>query len=84
MPPVKMRGDGRMAKNPKNTLLRLLSYLKNYAAVLLLVLLCIFLTAFAVVDDIGGILVIALRILRAEDVRSIPKGEKIIKLLRLK
>ena len=31
-----------------------------------------------------GILVIALRILRAEDVRSIPKGEKIIKLLRLK
>ena len=47
MPPVKMRGDGRMAKNPKNTLLRLLSYLKNYAAVLLLVLFCIFLTAFA-------------------------------------
>ena len=31
-----------------------------------------------------GILVIALRILRAEDVRSIPKGEMIIKLLHLK
>ena len=31
-----------------------------------------------------GVLVIALRILRAEDVRSIPKGEKIIKLLHLK
>lgn len=31
-----------------------------------------------------AILVIALRILRAEDVRSIPKGEKIIKLLHLK
>ncbi len=31
-----------------------------------------------------GILVIALRILRAEDVRSIPRGEKIIKLLHLK
>ena len=33
---------------------------------------------------IYGVLVIALRILRAEDVRSIPKGEKIIKLLHLK
>ena len=31
-----------------------------------------------------GVLVIALRILRAEDVRSIPRGEKIIKLLHLK
>ena len=31
-----------------------------------------------------AVLVIALRILRAEDVRSIPKGEKIIKLLHLK
>ena len=31
-----------------------------------------------------GILVIALRILRAEDVRSIPKGEKLVKLLHLK
>ena len=47
MPPVKMRGDGRMAKNPKNTLLRLLSYLKHYAGVLAVVMACIFLTAFA-------------------------------------
>ena len=31
-----------------------------------------------------GILVIALRILRADDVRSIPKGEALIKLLHLK
>ena len=31
-----------------------------------------------------GVLVIALRILRAEDVRSIPHGAKIIKLLHLK
>ena len=29
MPPVKMRGDGRMAKDPKKTLLRLLSYMKK-------------------------------------------------------
>ncbi len=47
MPPVKMRGDGRMAKSPKKTLLRLLSYLKKYAPVLLIVLVCIFLTSFA-------------------------------------
>ena len=31
-----------------------------------------------------GILVVALRILRAEDVKSLPKGEKIAKLLHLK
>ena len=47
MPPVKMRGDGRMAKDPKKTLLRLLSYLKPHTPVLCIVLLCIFLTAFA-------------------------------------
>ena len=47
MPPVKMRGDGRMAKDPKKTLLRLLSYLKKHIAVLLAVLVCIFLAAFA-------------------------------------
>ena len=31
-----------------------------------------------------GVLVIALRILQAEDVKALPKGEKIAKLLRLK
>ena len=47
MPPVKMRGDGRMAKNPKNTFFRLLSYLKRHTVVLLLVVLCIFINAYA-------------------------------------
>ena len=47
MPPAKMRGDGRMAMDPKKTLLRLLGYLKKHIVVLLLVLLCIFLAAFA-------------------------------------
>ncbi|MEE1037141.1 MAG: ABC transporter ATP-binding protein [Oscillospiraceae bacterium] len=47
MPPVKMRGDGRMAKDPKKTLLRLLSYLKHHIPVLLIVLVCILVTAFA-------------------------------------
>ena len=45
MPPPRMRGDGRKAKNPKKTLLRLLSYLRHYTPTLLLVLLCIFATA---------------------------------------
>ena len=31
-----------------------------------------------------AILIVALRILRAEDVRSMPRGEKLIKLLHLK
>ena len=47
MPPVKMRGDGRMARNPKKTLLRLLGYMRSYTPVLLLVLICIFLNSFA-------------------------------------
>ena len=47
MPPVKMKGDGRMAKDPKKTLLRLLSYMKKYIPVLILVFLCICINAFA-------------------------------------
>ena len=41
MPPPRMRGDGRKAKDPKKTLLRLLSYLRHYWFTLMLVLLCI-------------------------------------------
>ena len=47
MPPMKMRGDGRMAKDPKKTMSRLLGYLKKHTAVLLVVLICIFVTAYA-------------------------------------
>ena len=42
-----MRGDGRKAKDPKKTLLRLLGYLKKYTPVLLFVLVCIFVTSVA-------------------------------------
>ena len=41
MPPPHMRGDGRKAKNPKKTFLRLLSYLKHYWVTLLMVAICI-------------------------------------------
>ena len=41
-----MRGDGRKAKNPKKTLGRLLSYMKPYAPILALVVVCICVTAF--------------------------------------
>ena len=47
MPPVRMRGDGRKAKDPKKTLLRLLSYLKKYIPNLLAVLVCIVVAAIA-------------------------------------
>ena len=47
MPPVRMRGDGRKASNPKKTLLRLLSYLKKYTLTLVLVLVCILLASVA-------------------------------------
>ena len=47
MPPVRMSGDGRMAKDPKKTLGRLFRYLMHYKLVLLIVMVCIFVTAFA-------------------------------------
>ena len=47
MPPVKMRGDGRMAKDPKKTLLRLLGYMRKHIPILVIVLLCIFAATFA-------------------------------------
>ena len=47
MPPARMRGDGRKAKDPKKTLLRLLSYMKKHIPVLVLVLVCIFAATYA-------------------------------------
>ena len=47
MPPVRMRGDGRKAKDPKKTITRLLGYMKPYRGTLILVVLCILLAAFA-------------------------------------
>ena len=47
MPPAKMRGDGRKARDPKKTLLRLLGYMLKYWPTLLLVFVCIFVNAIA-------------------------------------
>ena len=47
MPPVKMRGDGRKAKDPKKTLTRLLGYMRKYIPTLIIVFICICMTAFA-------------------------------------
>ena len=47
MPGPGMRGDGRMASNPKKTMLRLLGYMKSYIPLLLFVFLCIIATSVA-------------------------------------
>ena len=47
MPPVRMKGDGRKAKNPKKTLARLLSYMKPYRVTMIFVVVCILLGALA-------------------------------------
>ena len=47
MPPVKMRGDGRKARNPKKTISRLLSYLEEYRATMVVVVICIIFSAIA-------------------------------------
>ncbi len=47
MPPVRMRGNGRKAKNPGKTLLRILGYMKGYLPALLAVIACIIMAAVA-------------------------------------
>ena len=47
MPPVRFSKDGRKAKNPRKTLLRLLGYMKHYVPNLLAVLVCIIVSAIA-------------------------------------
>ena len=47
MPPVKFPKDQRKAKNPKQTLLRLLGYMKHYVPHLLAVMVCIVISAIA-------------------------------------
>ena len=47
MPPIRMKGDGRKAKDPKKTLLRLLSYMKPYRGTMILVVICILLGSLA-------------------------------------
>ena len=47
MPPVRMRGDGRKAKAPKQTLLRLIGYMKKHIPTLVVVLVCIFMASYA-------------------------------------
>ena len=47
MPPVKMMGDGRKAKNPKKTLARLLGYMRKHIATLIVVAVCVLISAIA-------------------------------------
>ena len=47
MPPVRMPMPGKKAKNPGKTMLRLLSYMKKYVPVMILVLICIFINTYA-------------------------------------
>ncbi len=47
MPPVKMKGDGRKAKNPKQTIQRLLGYMASYKKTMIAVVVCIVLASIA-------------------------------------
>ena len=55
MPPVRMRGDGRKAKSPKKTFLRLLGYIKPYTARLIGMILCIVFATCAQVASNGSL-----------------------------
>ena len=47
MPPVRMKGDGRKAKNPKKTLSRMLSYMKPYIGTMIVVIICLLVASLA-------------------------------------
>ena len=47
MPPARMMGDGRKAKDPKKTISRLLSYMGKYKARMIIVVICILLSSVA-------------------------------------
>ena len=55
MPPVRMRGDGRKAKDPKKTFARLLSYMKPYLPRLIGMVVCIILATVAQVSSNGSL-----------------------------
>ncbi len=55
MPPMRMRGDGRKAKNPKKTIFRLLGFLKPYTASLIVVGVCILVNAVAMAQGNSAI-----------------------------
>ena len=55
MPPPRMHGDGRKAKNPKQTFARLLGYLKPYKFRLVLMVVCIMLSTVASVASNGSL-----------------------------
>ncbi len=47
MPPVRMHGDGRKARNPKQTVRRLLGYMSQYRMTLIVVAVCLVFSAVA-------------------------------------
>ena len=55
MRPAKMKGDGRKAKNPKKTIGRLLQYLRQYRAVMIVVVVCIILSAVAQTASVSSL-----------------------------
>ena len=55
MPPVHMRGDGRKAKSPKKTFMRLLGYVRPYRFRLVGMVVCIILTTCAQVASNGSL-----------------------------
>jgi len=55
MPPVRMRGDGRKAKDPKKTFLRLLGYMKPYMGRLIIMAVCVILATCATVASNGSL-----------------------------
>ena len=83
MPPVRMRGDGRKAKNPKRTIARLLSYMQPYRATMVVVVICILLAAVAQVATSKSLGLVVDKYIKPMLAQDIPDFTPLIRFLIL-
>ena len=81
MPPVRMKGDGRKAKNPKQTFARLFSYMKPYRGRMVAMVLCIILTTLAQVASNGSLSILIEEYIKPMLGQNVPDYAPLIRFL---
>ena len=83
MPPMRMRGDGRKAKDPKKTFLRLLGYLKPYLPRLIAMVVCTLLATGISVASNGSLELLIDNFIRPMLIQQTPDFAPLIRFLCL-
>ncbi len=83
MPPVKMHGDGRKAKNPKQTFTRLLGYLKPFRKHLIGMVVCIIASSVAQVLSNGSLSTLIDKYIKPMLSQAVPDYGPLLKFLGL-